>query len=304
MKKPKPKKTGGGEPPIQEDLDSEQFPDDDEELLVDDFGDDLDDDLDDELIDDEDFDEPTNPGFHESDSFDEISGASDAQKQLHGQQNKEITLGAWRDRAFAPRGTMSKVEILKGLERALKLATIRKTRELARVRKAFKAEILPLLMEGVEQAGGDGVDAYLSSLSDPQAKPAKESLVKSLGLQMVKVNKATSVVQMVEEGKKVVDLLRKAMGTSSAKKLSHEKLEAEFEGKLSIDAILAIFFGDDAELKERLSQLDGSLENLRAELRAMPGGQPQGLMWNFSRLKVERKVVDSEIKRREAKLKV
>ncbi len=65
-----------------------------------------------------------------------------------------------------------------------------------------------------------------------------------------------------------------------------------------MDALLSILFSNDEEVAKRLSEVDRTLENLRHQLKGMPGHHPDGLMWNFSRLKVEKRVLEAEVRRR------
>ena len=85
-----------------------------------------------------------------------------------------------------------------------------------------------------------------------------------------------------------------------ARKLSLKQLEKELEGKLEVDELFAIASGTDDELARRLEEIDGTMGQLRDQIRTRPGTQPDGMYANFVRLKAEVRVIDAELQARKA----
>lgn len=211
----------------------------------------------------------------------------------------EVSQGPWRERAFIPRGVVPKEQILEGIEQALQIAAIQKG-SLDRVRIALRAELMPNLRQAVEQAGGDGLDGWLSRLLDPPGKAARDPLLQTLAAQMGRFGRADTSEALLAEVRALAQTVKKALFNPAAKKLSLEQLEDELEGRLEVDTLLGILFALDPELEKQREQVARTLESLRMQLRGLPGSSPEGLMWNFTRLKVEQKVIEAEQKRRTA----
>ena len=70
------------------------------------------------------------------------------------------------------------------------------------------------------------------------------------------------------------------------------------EGKFEVDELLAIRCGADDDLNCRFTEIGNTMNQLRDQIRKMPGKQPDGMYANFVRLKAELRVLDGEIKRR------
>ncbi len=244
--------------------------------------------------------EDTEPGpfpslVHDFDSYEQ---GSEPARVATGSAAPELSQGAWRERAFLPRGTMPGDQVLAELGRALKLASMQVGKELEATRVALKTEWMPFLRQAVEQAGGDGLDALLSKLLAPPGKPAKDRLVSELSVAMKRVEAAPSLSLLLAEGKRVYEAVRRALRDPEPKKISFKWLERELEGRIEIDALLAIVWASDDELAQRLDHVESTLEGLRAQLRGLPGAQPSGMFSNFARLKVEKTVVEAEQRRR------
>ncbi|MBX5483959.1 MAG: hypothetical protein IRZ16_19215 [Myxococcaceae bacterium] len=254
-------------------------------------------------------DEKTHPGFAvPRDSFEdtrgEVSGVViDPRKTLNTGKFKALTVapevsqGPWRERAFIPRGVVPKEEILESMEQALQIAAMQ-TGPLQRVRIALRAELMPLLRQAVEQAGGDGLDAWLSQLTRPPGRPAKDPFLMQLAALMDRFGCAPHQEALLGEAKAIAALVQKALCAPAPKKLSLKFLEEEFEGRIEVDALLTILFATDEELERQRQQVDRTLDSMRLQMRSMAGASPDGLMWNFSRLKVEKRIVEAEQKRR------
>ncbi|MHB8872094.1 MAG: hypothetical protein ACYC8T_00260, partial [Myxococcaceae bacterium] len=56
----------------------------------------------------------------------EGSGKSDPRKAAQSEAAPEVSRGAWRERAFVPRGTMPGEQILSELEKGVQLASLQK----------------------------------------------------------------------------------------------------------------------------------------------------------------------------------
>lgn len=209
----------------------------------------------------------------------------------------EVSQGPWRERAFIPRGVVPKEQIITSMQQALQIAGMQ-TGTLVRVRIALRAELMPLLRQAVEQVGGDGLDAWLIRLSVPPGQPAKDPLLMQLAVHMGRFDHAASQQALLAEGKSLTETVKKALFNPAAKKLSLKFLEEEFEGRIEVDALLTILFCTNEELARQRDQVDRTLESMRVTLRSMAGASPDGLMWNFSRLKVEKRILEAEQKRR------
>jgi hypothetical protein len=210
----------------------------------------------------------------------------------------EVSQGAWRERAFTPRGFMTKEEIVSGMRSELDTATA-SPGDLDQVRGFLKTHWLPLFRQAVEQAGGDGMDAHLYALFGRPKRVAKDPLLADLITAYSALNVATSREDLVTAGFKVIERISRALSEPQPPRISLKALESELEGRLNVDEILDILTSSDAELNARLTKVRLTLETIRNELRAGgTGGQPTSLLWNFTRIKAERIVIESERRRR------
>lgn len=241
----------------------------------------------------------------ETDSFEDSKVHTDVRKRIQAQREQtapEVSQGPWRERAFVPRGTLPREEIVSGVEKALKIAQMQGPgAKVDKVRSALKLELMPLLRQAVEQAGGDGIDAWISQIIQPPGRKAKDLMLAELAVRMERMNRAPDVRSLLVAAHEVFKSMSMRLQQPTASKLSLKTLEQELEGRIEVDVILQILFSTDEELKLRVRNTDESLEQLRQQLRGMAGMQPESLMWNFSRLKVEKRVIEAELKRRAPK---
>ncbi len=232
-----------------------------------------------------------------SDSFAVARSTSGVQRQVMGEMAPEASQGAWRERAFTPRATMTKDEVLAGLAGAVRMAV---GQGLA-VRAAFDAvrrEWRPFLRQALEQAGGDGLDAWLLTTFRPPGRKALDPLLGELTRAFLKVRAAPSLAAFEVEANRCVATVRTALSQPKPHRLSFKVLERELEGKLDVDELLQLFTSDDGELTRRLKELGSTMDNLRGQIVERPGKQPDGMYANFVRLKTEARLIDAELKRR------
>lgn len=212
----------------------------------------------------------------------------------------EVSQGAWRERVFTPRAVMSRDEVKAGLQSSLRvaLASVNQPRvAMEKVRPAW----LPLLRQALEQAGGDGIDAWLQLLFSPPGKLAKQPLFTDLSENLLRMRHAKDLAGFEEEALKAVELVDAALATAPTK-LSFKQTERQLEGKVEVDELLGIRSGSDDELTRRLTEIGNTMGQLRDQIRTMPGKQPDGMYSNFARLKAELRVLDGELKRRSGTL--
>lgn len=218
-------------------------------------------------------------------------------RKAQGEVAPEVSQGKWRERVFTPRAVMSNDEILKALEGSLRglLASANHVRvageELRRV-------WLPVVRQALEQAGGDGLDVWLSSILTPPGKPGHDPLLPSLVADFARVRAAKDLSLLEEAAHQAIATIRRVLSFERPRKLSFKVLERELEGKLEVDELFAIAIADDAELTRRLKELGSTMESLRDQLQKRPGKQPDGMFSNFVRLKAEVRVLDAELRRR------
>jgi hypothetical protein len=138
----------------------------------------------------------------------------------------------------------------------------------------------------------------LSSMLGKPTKAARDPLVGDLVTQMAKLNRAKDPAALMTESKKALEVVRKALANPSARKVSLKWLEEELEGRIEVDALLTIVFADDDDLQRRLDSVNRAIDQLREQFKGMPGMHPDGMFSNFARLKVEKRVIEAEQKRR------
>lgn len=231
------------------------------------------------------------------DSFAVPRTVSGIQRPVTGEMAPEASQGAWRERAFTPRATMTKDEVLAGLSSALRFAV----GQASPPRVAFDAlrkDWRPLLRQALEQAGGDGLDAWLGATFSPPGRkpldPLLAELIKGLG----RLRAAKDLPSFDAEAQRLVATVRTALAQPKPRRLSFKVLEKELEGKLDVDELLHVFTCDEPELHRRLKELGATMDNLRSQIVDRPGKQPDGMYANFVRLKAEARLIDAELKRR------
>ncbi len=236
----------------------------------------------------------------QQDTFEDSNATLDPRRTIQALPHRpedSVSQSGWRERNFAPRGTMPPAQVLAGIDRALKIAAMQRG-PVDRTRHALKAEWLPLLRQAVEQAGGDGLDAMLAQLEAPPGVRPKDLLLHELYLVMDRLNRAKDLSALVTEGRRVSAAVKKALAQPAPKKLSLRYADVELEGRMEVDALLGIFFCSAAELADRLLHVTRTLETLREQLRSLPGASPDGLFRNFGKLKLEIRLIEAERRRR------
>lgn len=238
------------------------------------------------------------PGFSHraEDSFVGGSKVSLSDIKKAAETAPEVSQGAWRERVFTPRAVMSREEVKQGLQASLRVAmgTVNHPKvALDKVRQAW----LPLLRQALEQAGGDGIDAWLQALFSPPGRHARQPFFGELSEALARMRAAKDLAGFEEEALKSVEQVDAALGATPVK-LSFKQMERQLEGKLEVDELLGIRSGAEEELTRRLTEIGNTMGQLRDQIRKMPGKQPDGMYANFVRLKAELRVLDAELKRR------
>lgn len=206
----------------------------------------------------------------------------------------EVSQGAWRERVFSPRAVMSRADMLEALNAAVTLAKGRRG-EVWAVLDWLRHEWLPVLRQAVEQAGGDGLDAWLLRLLKPPGRAAVDPLVDALAAAFDAMRSQVTIDKMIAQASTVIAAVDAASANPKPKRLSFKVLERELEGKLEIHELLLFRFCADWELEYRLKEIGATLDSLRAQLKSMPGSKPDGMYSNFGRLKAEARVLTAEL---------
>ncbi len=242
-------------------------------------------------------DEPTNPGHpHEEDLFEDSAAGS--RSVVLNPAAPEVSSGRWRERAYVPRNQLPSGDVITGIEEAVALAAMQRS-DVAVVRTALKQRLLPLLQQAVEQAGGDGIDAFLMRQADLPYS-LREPLLARLVAQMDRVNQASRPKALIDAAARLTTLVRASLEGPRVRRLSLRSLEQEFEGRIDVGTFLSVLFSSDAELEVQLGHVARTVESLRTQLRSLPGASPEGLMSNFARLKLEKQLIEAELGRRRA----
>ncbi len=209
----------------------------------------------------------------------------------------EVRQSRWHDRSSAPRGVLPPDAVMRSFNEALQRA-LKSTAALATTRAQLKADWLPLLRQVVEQAGGDGLDAYVTQLMSPPGRQATTPLVADLARLMDRLEAAKELKALEAVGLELRGTVARTLADRSARPVSLELQERELDGRMDVDALLSIRFASAAELAERRARADKSLDGMRQQMRAIPGTPPESLLSSFSRAKVEKRVLDAEAHRR------
>ncbi|MEW6432386.1 MAG: hypothetical protein AB1730_12835 [Myxococcota bacterium] len=233
------------------------------------------------------------------DSFIGRKPGTGSQKAVTAEAAPEVSQGKWRERVFTPRGTMSKDEILHALETGLRQAVGHANHQRVAFEEARRAW-LPALRQALEQAGGDGIDAWLTSILRPPGRSAMDPLFDELAQAVGRMRAARDLAGLEEDGIKTIEVVRRVLDFEKPRKLSFKQMERELEGKLEVDELLLVRLSSDDELTRRLREIGSTMEQLRDQLKRRPGQQPDGMFSNFVRLKAELRVLDAELKRRTA----
>lgn len=225
----------------------------------------------------------------------DVGGTTGAQKEITAAAAPEVSQGAWRERVFAPRATMSRQQMLTALG-ALLDKTKGQAGLPAPVFDQLRSEWLPVLRQAMEQAGGDGIDAWLLTVLKPPGRAATAPLLAELIEAFGRMRQATAVDALLGHARAVVEAVDRA--TQKPKRVSFKQMERELEGKVEVHELLLILFCAESELESRLREIGGTMETIRAQLKSMPGTKPDGMYSNFARLKAEARVLSAELSRR------
>ncbi len=225
----------------------------------------------------------------------DLGGTTGTHREIKGETAPEVSQGAWRERAFIPRATMSRDEMLNALA-GLVDASKGRVGSVAPVFELLRTQWLPVLRQAMEQAGGDGIDAWLLTVLKPPGKTATAPLLSDLIEAFSRMRKATAVDALLTHARTVVEAVDRA--TQKPKRVSFKQMERELEGKVEIHELLKILFSDDDELVSRLEEIGHTMETIRGQLKSMPGSKPDGMYSNFTRLKAEARVLSAELVRR------
>ena len=177
-----------------------------------------------------------------------IGGVTGTQKVVTGEAAPEVSQGAWRERAFMPRATMQRAEMLAALRATIETAKARVGATTA-LFELLRSEWLPVLRQAMEQAGGDGIDSWLLRALKPPGRVATSALLTELIDAFGKMRAAATVDALVAQAALAVDAVDRA--TVSPRRISFKQMERELEGKVEIHELLLILFSDDAELETR-----------------------------------------------------
>ncbi len=225
----------------------------------------------------------------------DLGGTTGTQKALTGETAPEVSQGAWRERTFVPRATMRREEILEALSLLIEGAKGR-VGSAAPVFELLRTQWLPVLRQAMEQAGGDGIDAWLLTVLKPPGRVATTPLLSELIDAFGRMRGASAVDALLIHARSVVDAVERA--TQKPRRVSFKQMERELEGKVEIHELLKILFSDDEELVSRLEEIGHTMETIRSQLKSMPGAKPDGMYSNFTRLKAEARVLSAELGRR------
>jgi hypothetical protein len=213
----------------------------------------------------------------------------------------EVSQGAWRERSFVPRGTMTHDEMLSSLDRELS-ASLRIANQ-SFIARTVLDNWLPVLRQSIEQYGGDGIDGWLLSILEPQRPAATTSpFVGELAVAVNRLLDAATLAEVEQCAARAIDIVKKQTTASNAKRLSFKQMERLLEGKLEVQDLFFIQAAGVQLLHRRLEEILSAMETIKDQMKQMPGKQPDGMYSNFVRLKIEAKVIDAEIKHRERSL--
>ena len=217
-------------------------------------------------------------------------------KKVDKEAAPEVSQGLWRERPYTARTIMTREEIKQGLQASLRvvLSTASHPRS---AYDALRTGWMPVLRQAIEQAGGDGIDAWLNRLLTPAGAGAKQALYDALGAALLRLRLSKELAGFEEEALKIVATVDAAYQPFPVK-LSFKQMERELEGKLEVDELLTIHSATPDELQSRLTEIGNTMAQLRDQLKKMPGRQPGGIYANFVRLKAELRVLDAELKDR------
>lgn len=210
----------------------------------------------------------------------------------------EVNQKPRREQASAQRAVLGPGGIVDSMARSLRV--IMTSASHPRVAyEGLREAWLPALRQAIEQAGGDGIDSWLTGLFDPSGPQPAVSFFQELGASLRRMRQSRDVAVLEEEALKTIELVRRVCQAPERRPLSFERMERDLEGTLEIGQLLHVIASSEDELARRLAEIGGTMEQLRDQLRSSPGNQPDGLYANFVHLKAELRVLDGELRRRE-----
>lgn len=225
-----------------------------------------------------------------------ISGLAPVAANKSTEVAPEVSQGPWRERAFMPRGVMAPEEIAKALTEGLAAALGEPTS--GQSWETLRTAWIPVLRQALEQAAGDGLDAWLQTALKPPGRSALDPFFAACVDGLAKVRGAQSPAELKAQGDALIATVNAAVGAAKKKRLSFKQMERELEGKIEVDELLMIAASPDGELTHRLAELEHVLGQLRDQIRTRPGQRPQGMYSNFTRFKTEARVLKAEAARR------
>jgi hypothetical protein len=211
-------------------------------------------------------------------------------KEATAEAAPEVSQGAWRERAFVPRGVMTPEAIVAQLDQILVIAAQKLPNESAASQVA--KDWLPLLRQAIEQSGGDGLDAWLLRALKPPGRNANVAFFDALVKAFAAVRAASAPQAFLDAGRALIAVVQAAL--AEKKRVSFKVLERELDGKLEVDELIAVRLATAAELEARQGEIEATMENLSLQARTQKGGQPGGIYSNHARLKAELRVVKAE----------
>jgi len=220
------------------------------------------------------------------DSYEDSAIQTDPRARPLTESAPELS-SAFHERAFIPRGTMAADELLAGLREPLGVIGLGTD--------ALLAAWQPFLRQAVEQLAGDGVDALVSRLRKPPGKVALHPFLAQLLEEVTALHRAPPEERLAAaEG--LIAHVEAALARPM--RVSLRSLERDLGGHVDLETLLGTLFASSASLDQQEQKLTGTLESLRAQLKQMPGKQPEGMLWNFTRLKAELALIALERTRR------
>jgi hypothetical protein len=205
----------------------------------------------------------------------------------------ELSQGKWRERVVLHRHVLTREEIVERLERTLHDV----------VNQFDGADVLfqgwlPLLRQVVEQAGGDGMDAWLNAILRPPGRPPRVGLVDELASAMRHIFRTDSTEDLEQAAKAVIKQIDRALSRPDRPRLSLAVMERDLEGKIDVDSLLRLKFLTTDGLERAVKEFRNAIEQLRNQSSSQPGHNAAGMYANFSRLTLELRVAEAEQRHR------
>lgn len=236
--------------------------------------------------------------FGKGPSKDEARQHFQPKKPKHTKVALEVKPSTRGDKLYVPRNVMTAPEILAGIETQITLArnAAAQNKRFDFIAENFRTGVQPALRQAVEQAGGDGVDAWLRQTLRPPGPPAHTPLVMALANTARAIRTATKADELLELAPQFLPTIREAF--AEPQRASLKVAEKELEGHLDVGELLEVLFASDEELASREDELNKVIEDMRQVLKAVTGGRADGSYGNWSRFKAKQRLLVAERKRR------